>query len=72
MIATLSKFSAAALASAALALAACDKLPPRWAFRAEASSVTVKLPPAKVAAPGFQFGSPPVPAAQDGASLNSA
>lgn len=66
------KLNAALAAALTLGLGACDRLPQRWSFRAEASSVTVKLPPAKTAAPGFQFGSPPPPAAQDGASLNIA
>lgn len=66
------KPSAAIAAALTLGLTACDKMPPRWSFRAQPSTVTVKLPPAKTAAPGFELGSAPPPAAQDGASLNSA
>ena len=38
-----------------LVLCACDRLPQQWPFRTAPSSVTVKLPPAKGAAPGFAF-----------------
>ena len=65
------KLYAAVVAVLTLGLAACGRLPPHSSFRAQPSTVTIKLPPAKTAAPGFQFGSAP-PAAQDGASLNSA
>jgi len=66
------KLNAVFAAAVTFGLAACDRLPPRWSFQAQPSTVTVKLPPAKTAAPGFQFGSAPPAAAQDGASLNSA
>ena len=51
----ISKPSAVAAAMLALGLGACDRLPGSWPFKAAPSSVTVKLPPARTAGPGFAF-----------------
>jgi hypothetical protein len=50
-----SALSAPAVAALAFALAGCDWLPRQWPFATQPSSVTVKLPPVKRAAPGFAF-----------------
>ena len=61
--------SAAATITLALLVVGCDRLPTGWSPRAEPSSVTVKLPPAKTAAPGFNFQASHSEG-QQGASLN--
>lgn len=63
------KASAAATMTLALLAGGCDRLPSGWSPRSEPSSVTVKLPPAKTAAPGFNFEASRAQA-QEGASLN--
>ena len=40
-------------AALALVLGGCDRLQRQWPLRTDPSSVTVKLPPAKTASPGF-------------------
>lgn len=45
-----------------LALGACDRLPDAWPFKSAPSSITVKLPPARTAAPGFAFDGAKAPA----------
>jgi hypothetical protein len=37
------------------ALGACDRVAQQWPFRSPPSSVTVKLPPPRIASPGFAF-----------------
>ena len=46
---------AAVLAAVALTLNACDRLP----WNSHASAVTVRVPPARTAAPGFAFAEAP-------------
>lgn len=63
------KPNAAATMALALLTGGCDRLPSGWASHAEPTSITVKLPPAKAAAPGFNFESSHSQV-QEGASLN--
>ena len=46
----------------ALALGGCDRVAERWPFTAAPRSVTVKLPPARTATPGFSFDGAKAPA----------
>ena len=46
------------LIASALALGGCDRLAEQWPFHRAPSSVTVKLPPPRTAAPGFAFSDP--------------
>jgi len=46
-----------------LALAGCDRLEQQWPLQRSPSAVTVKLPPARSASPGFAFSQPRKPAA---------
>ena len=39
----------------ALTLTGCDRIAETWPLKPRASSVTVKLPPARPASPGFAF-----------------
>ena len=43
------------MVAAVLALTGCDRIAETWARKPPASSVTVKLPPARPASPGFAF-----------------
>jgi hypothetical protein len=45
----------AALVAGALALGGCDRLEQLSPLKADASSVTVRLPPPRTARPGFVF-----------------
>jgi len=45
-------------AATGLAVAGCDQLEQQWPLQTTPSAVTVKLPPAKSASPGFAFNQP--------------
>lgn len=57
-------FSMVLLSLAALATGGYDRLPQRWPFAQEPSSVTIKLPPPRTAAPGFEAEAAAGPATQ--------